>query len=138
VQDELIDCESSNPRCETFVPYADYASLKAEVEVWKDMVADSGVACNERARENQDLENQIERLKAEVERLTSNIQGRDAIIAGLDSIVKCRDKQVERMTLAGDRLCDKEFVETMGDYEFDREAYAIRIRNWHKAKGVQS
>ena len=78
------------------------------------------------------------RLKAEVERLTSNIQGRDAIIAGLDSIVKCRDKQVERMTLAGDRLCDKEFVETMGDYEFDREAYAIRIRNWHKAKGVQS
>ena len=35
------------------------------------MVADEGVACNERARENQDLENQIERLKAEVERLTA-------------------------------------------------------------------
>jgi len=53
-----------------WVLYEDYARLKAEVEAWKDMVADSGVACNERARENQDLENQIERLKAEVERLT--------------------------------------------------------------------
>lgn len=42
--------------------------------------------------------------------------------------------EVERLTEAGDRLCDKEFVETMGDYEFDNEAYAIRIRNWHKAK----
>jgi chromosome segregation ATPase len=47
--------------------------LKAEVEAWKGMVADSGVACNERARENQDLENQIERLKAEVERLTKAV-----------------------------------------------------------------
>lgn len=45
--------------------------------------------------------------------------------------------EVERLTEAGDRLCDKEFVETMGDYEFDNEAYAIRIRNWHKAKGMQ-
>lgn len=42
--------------------------------------------------------------------------------------------EVKRLTEAGDRLCDKEFVETMGDYEFDNEAYAIRIRNWHKAK----
>jgi predicted nuclease with TOPRIM domain len=50
-----------------WVSYEDYARLKAEVDAWKDMVADSGVACNERARENQDLENQIERLKAEVE-----------------------------------------------------------------------
>lgn len=53
-----------------WVSYEDYALLKAEVDAWKEMVADSGVACNERARENQDLENQIERLKAEVERLT--------------------------------------------------------------------
>lgn len=32
VQDELIDCKDSNPRCETFVAYSDYALLKAEVE----------------------------------------------------------------------------------------------------------
>jgi hypothetical protein len=32
VQDELIDCESSNPRCRTLVDYSDYARLKAEVE----------------------------------------------------------------------------------------------------------
>ena len=61
-----------------YVSYSDYARLKAEVEAWKDMVADSGVACNERARENQDLENQIERLKAEVESL-EEIVGSDAI-----------------------------------------------------------
>ena len=53
-----------------WVKWDDYARLKAEVDAWKAMVADEGVACNERARENQDLENQIERLKAEVERLT--------------------------------------------------------------------
>ena len=32
VQDELIDCESSNPRCRTLVDYSDYDRLKAEVE----------------------------------------------------------------------------------------------------------
>jgi len=62
---------------------AENARLKAEVEAWKDMVADSGVACNERARENQDLENQIERLKAEVERLT---KAGDAMAEQLDGL----------------------------------------------------
>ena len=69
----------------TIIPNIDLekenARLKAEVDAWKDMVADSGVACNERARENQDLENQIERLKAEVERLTKAI---DLTIIDLD------------------------------------------------------
>ena len=59
-----------------WVGYADYAALQAEVELltkernhyrWASI--NDGIACNERARENQDLENQIEALKAENERL---------------------------------------------------------------------
>lgn len=58
------------------LPYADYAALQAEVErltkerdhyQWAS--TNDGIACNERARENQELENQIDALKAENERL---------------------------------------------------------------------
>jgi uncharacterized small protein (DUF1192 family) len=73
-----LSCVEHCPEGE-YVLHSDYARLKAEVEAWKDMVADSGVACNERARENQDLENQIERLKSEVERLTDELNYRKAI-----------------------------------------------------------
>ena len=48
----------------------DQTRLKAEVEFWKSASTDNGIACNERANENQGLENDIARLKAEVERLT--------------------------------------------------------------------
>jgi len=59
-----------------YVKHADYAALQAEVErltkerdhyQWAS--TNDGIACNERARENQDLENQIDALKAENERL---------------------------------------------------------------------
>jgi hypothetical protein len=86
--------------------------LKAEVDAWKEMVADSGVACNERARENQDLENQIERLKAEVERLTNDLEYRDDLALRVKRIadqfttpeVLLLRAQVERLTKAGDEL----------------------------------
>jgi uncharacterized small protein (DUF1192 family) len=59
-----------------WVGYADYAALQAEVErltkerdhyQWAS--TNDGIACNERARENQHLENQIADLQAENERL---------------------------------------------------------------------
>jgi FtsZ-binding cell division protein ZapB len=59
-----------------YVKHADYAALQAENErltkerdhyQWAS--TNDGIACNERARENQDLENQIDALKAENERL---------------------------------------------------------------------
>jgi len=59
-----------------YVKHADYAALQAEVErltkerdhyQWAS--TNDGIACNERARENQDLENQIDAIKAENERL---------------------------------------------------------------------
>ena len=98
------------------------------------------------------------RLKAEVERLTADIKvykegvmksdnlfqsigifvkDEEWVSDGITQLIERANKaeaDVERLTDAGDRLCDKEFVETMGDYEFDSEAYAIRIRNWKKAK----
>ncbi len=59
-----------------WVPFADYAALQAENERLKTerdhyqwASINDGIACNERARENQDLENQIDALKAENERL---------------------------------------------------------------------
>lgn len=55
--------------------YEENVRLKSEVDMWKRISTDNGVACNERARENQDLENQIERLKSENERL-SNEEGK--------------------------------------------------------------
>jgi hypothetical protein len=57
-----------------WVGYAEYAALQAEVEKLKTerdhyqwASTNDGIACNERARENQDLENQIDALKAEVD-----------------------------------------------------------------------
>jgi hypothetical protein len=44
--------------------------LDVEVEFWKSASTDNGIACNERANENQGLENENARLKAEVDRLT--------------------------------------------------------------------
>jgi uncharacterized small protein (DUF1192 family) len=59
-----------------WVPFADYAALQAENERLKTerdhyqwASINDGIACNERARENQDLENQIDALQAENERL---------------------------------------------------------------------
>jgi hypothetical protein len=59
-----------------WVGYAEYAALQAEFEKLKTerdhyqwASINDGIACNERARENQDLENQIGELKAENERL---------------------------------------------------------------------
>jgi hypothetical protein len=59
-----------------WVGYADYAALQAENEKLKTerdhyqwASTNDGIACNERARENQHLENQIADLKAENERL---------------------------------------------------------------------
>ncbi len=137
VRANLLEAENASLKQSLRLRIEQNALAQIGFKMYQDNV-DSGGLHKDRKDAISRLEAENARLKAEVERLTSNIQGRDAIIAGLDSIVKCRDKQVERMTLAGDRLCDKEFVETMGDYEFDNEAYAIRIRNWHKAKGVQS
>jgi hypothetical protein len=122
-----------------YVEYEDYARLKAEVEAWKDMVADSGVACNERARENQDLENQIERLKAEVDRLTSNLLGRDATIMGLDSTIKCKKAQVERLTKAGDAFYEGE-IGYYGEQILDNYNHGTGeiCRAWNAAKKHES
>jgi hypothetical protein len=49
------------------------AELKAEVEFWKSASTDNGIACNQRANENQGLENEIAFLKSEVERLKNNV-----------------------------------------------------------------
>jgi len=126
----------SEPR---FVLLSDYRhlkaerdDLKAEVDVWKDMVTDSGVACNERARENQDLENKIERLKAEVERLTA--------IVGADAIDRehgmCCDAsaQVERLTKAGDAMA--EIFKNEMDNEPDCVGYLQEklVNRWLAAK----
>ncbi len=70
-----------------WVPYADYAALAAEKDRLKTerdhyqwASINDGIACNERARENQDLENQIDALKAENERLR---KAGDAVIEKL-------------------------------------------------------
>jgi chromosome segregation ATPase len=47
------------------------AELKAEVEFWKSASTDNGIACNQRANENQGLENEIARLKTELTNLKS-------------------------------------------------------------------
>jgi septal ring factor EnvC (AmiA/AmiB activator) len=104
-----------------FVDYDDYARLKAEVEAWKDMVADSGVACNERARENQDLENQIKRLKAEVERLTAFTTR--TIIPNEEL-----KAQVERLTKAGDAMSREV------DPYVTSEDLMNKVRLWNAAK----
>jgi len=59
-----------------WVGYAEYAALKAENERLKTerdhyqwASTNDGIACNERAKENQDLENQIDALKTENELL---------------------------------------------------------------------
>jgi cell division protein FtsB len=90
-----------------FCEYRDYvkleaenARLRAEVDAWKDMVADSGVACNERARENQDLKNQIERLKAEVERLKEGNEYLDQMHEKEMARSAFLCEQVERLTKA--------------------------------------
>jgi hypothetical protein len=71
-----------------WVGYAEYADLQAKVErltkerdhyQWAS--TNDGIACNERARENQDLENQIADLKAENERLR---KAGDALLTCLD------------------------------------------------------
>jgi len=53
-----------------------------------------GIACNERARENQDLENQIDALKAENERLREAGDDMDAYLKRLDGttngVLDCR------------------------------------------------
>lgn len=67
--DNLYDVKAVEDANGNWVAWEDYEKLQAEVKMWKDITIDAGVACNERARENQDLENQIERLKAEVEKL---------------------------------------------------------------------
>ena len=48
---------------------AENERLKTERDHYQWASINDGIACNERARENQDLENQIDALKAEVERL---------------------------------------------------------------------
>ncbi len=48
---------------------AENERLKTERDHYQWASTNDGIACNERARENQDLENQIDALKAEVERL---------------------------------------------------------------------
>lgn len=115
-----------------WVKYEDYARLKAEVEELTGLL---------KASTYYNTSDEVTRLKAEVERLTKALEEEAACQVGHQEnaiLIGRLEAQVERLTEAGDRLCDKEFVETMGDYEFDNEAYAIRIRNWHKAKGVQS
>lgn len=78
--DNLYDVEAVEDANGDWVAWEDYEKLQAEVKMWKDITIDAGVACNERARENQDLENQIERLKAEVNRLNDLIVAGNAII----------------------------------------------------------
>jgi uncharacterized small protein (DUF1192 family) len=48
---------------------AEVERLKTERDHYQWASTNDGIACNERARENQDLENQIDALKAENERL---------------------------------------------------------------------
>jgi FtsZ-binding cell division protein ZapB len=84
-----------------WVGYAEYAALQAENERltkernhyrWASI--NDGIACNERARENQDLENQIDALKAENERLRKAGDDMDAYLKRLDGttngVLDCR------------------------------------------------
>jgi hypothetical protein len=97
------------------LPYSDYAALKAENERLKTernhyqwASINDGIACNERARENQDLENQIDALKAENERLRK----------------------------AGDAVIEKLAEAYAGEpSDFD---HAHVFKGWIEAKGVQS
>jgi uncharacterized small protein (DUF1192 family) len=59
---------------------AENERLKTERDHYQWASTNDGIACNERARENQDLENQIDALKAEVERLR---KAGDAVIEKL-------------------------------------------------------
>jgi predicted RNase H-like nuclease (RuvC/YqgF family) len=88
-----------------YVRYEDYACLRAEVEFWKSASTDNGIACNQRANENQGLENEIARLKAEVTDLKSTADRFKAeverweFIHRLDSLaIKKQKEEVERLT----------------------------------------
>ena len=117
-----------------WVGYAEYAALQAEVErltkerdhyQWAS--TNDGIACNERARENQELENQIADLKAENERLKE---------AWVDKkMQEDRDfllQQVDRLRKAGDAL-----AKAAEQSAYHKEDYNV-IKAWLAAKGVQS
>jgi len=107
------------------------ARLKAEVDVWKDMVAENGVACNERARENQDLENQIERLKAEVERSNNLARIREKELSRIQIENDLLKAEVERLTVADDAV--------KAYHEGDVNGFLTLCAIWHAAKeGKQS
>jgi NAD(P)-dependent dehydrogenase (short-subunit alcohol dehydrogenase family) len=100
-----------------WVGYAEYAALKAEVErltkerdhyQWAS--TNDGIACNERARENQHLENQIAERETEIHEL-------------LD--------ENERLRKAGDELARV----AIPSYILDTKVKAIE--EWNAAKKVQ-
>ncbi|MFN7300368.1 MAG: hypothetical protein ACK5U7_02730 [Bacteroidota bacterium] len=100
-----------------YVKHADYAALQAEVErltkerdhyQWAS--TNDGIACNERARENQDLENQIDALKAEVECLRKAGELMDRVAEDF--------KSIERSESGGSEIM-------------------FAVREWLAAKGVQ-
>jgi uncharacterized small protein (DUF1192 family) len=118
-----------------WVGYAEYAALKAEVERLKTerdhyqwASTNDGIACNERARENQHLENQIDALKAENERLKE---------AWVDKkMQEDRDfllQQNERLRKAGDAMA--EYIK--GYSIADKQDYPRQVFNWIAAKEVQ-
>lgn len=121
--DDTYDVEAVSDSNGDWVAWEDYAKLKDDAERYRLASLRGDVAHLENAR-----------LNADMERVRDDRLNQGLLIQALTSERDYLKKEVERLKDAGDRLCDKEFVETMGDYEFDSEAYAIRIRNWHKAK----
>jgi hypothetical protein len=100
-----------------WVGYAEYAVLQAEVEKLKTerdhyqwASTNDGIACNERARENQHLENQIDELELEIHELLN---------------------ENERLRKAGDELA----LVAIPSYILDTKVKAIE--GWNAAKKVQ-
>jgi hypothetical protein len=144
------------------------ARLKAEVDAWKDMVTDSGVACNELHAENLRLKAEIDRLKAEtIKQIETAMPPIENYIAQLEAKVeqlerKLKDeksansnaeciqqdvlrglrRKVERMTKAGDALAGEairlEYNNYWSEYERVEDVCIDEVEAWHKAKGVQS
>jgi chromosome segregation ATPase len=108
---------------------AENARLKAEVDAWKDMVADSGVACNERARENQDLENQIERLKAEVERLRNGVETMTWNASGVVTTQWVRAVEYDRLKAEVERLQSIHSIDSIGIEQLKAEVDRLKAEN---------
>lgn len=135
-----------------FCEYRDYVKLEAkmklemeilqsEVEFWKSASTDNGIACNQRANENQGLENEIARLKTELTDLKSTA---DRFKAEVDSLMtnptsrllRAEREENARLTKSGDAMAKRtEFFQK----RWDADELCQEVEAWNAAKeGKQS